>query len=83
MSKNTLFKKRCHFWFWLISAEAPIFIVFPGLHCFGPKKILAKTDSVHENARFSALLTQIVGQSPEIIRKYVFHAGKCFEGGGG
>ena len=52
MSKNTFFKKRCHFWFWAISAETTIFIVFPGLHCFGPKNFLAKTDSVHENAVF-------------------------------
>ena len=29
--------------------------MFPALHCFGPKKILAKTDSVHENARFFSL----------------------------
>ena len=36
-------------------AETTIFIVFPGLHCFGPKKISAKTDSVHENARFFSL----------------------------
>ena len=55
MSKNTFFKKRCHFWFWPISAETTIFIVFPGLHCFGPKNFLAKTDSVHENARFFSL----------------------------
>ena len=52
MSKNTFFKKKCHFCFWAISAETPIFIVFPALHCFGPKKILAKTDSCNENARF-------------------------------
>ena len=55
MSKNTFFKKRCHFCFWAISAETPIFIVFPALHCFGPKKILAKTDSCNENARFFSL----------------------------
>ena len=35
------------------------FIVLPGLHCFGQKH-LAKTDSMHENARFSPFLTQIV-----------------------
>ena len=39
MSKNTFFKKRCHFWFWAISAETTIFMVFPGLHCFGPKRL--------------------------------------------
>ena len=61
MSKNTFFKKRCHLLrFWTISAETTTFIVFPGLHCFGPKTFLAKTDSVHENARFSPFLTQIV-----------------------
>ena len=38
MSKTPFSKKRCHFWFWAISTETPIFIVFPGLHCFGPKK---------------------------------------------
>ena len=38
MSKTPCSKKRCHFWFWAISAETTIFIVFPGLHCFGPKK---------------------------------------------
>ena len=52
VKKTPFSQKRCHFWFWAISAETTIFIVFPGLHCFGPKKILAKTDSVHENARF-------------------------------
>ena len=36
--KTPFSKKRCHFWFWAISAETPIFIVFPVLHCFGPKK---------------------------------------------
>ena len=30
MSKNTLFQKK-------VSAETPIFIVLPALHCFGPK----------------------------------------------
>ena len=50
MSKKTPFsKKRCHFWFWAISAETTIFIGF-----------WAKTDSVHEHARFSPFLTQIV-----------------------
>ena len=38
MSKNTFFQKRCHFCFFAISAETPIFIVFSALHCFGPKK---------------------------------------------
>ena len=57
MSKNTFFKEKV--WFWAISAETPIFIVFPALHCFGPKKNLAKTDSCNENALFSSFLTQI------------------------
>ena len=57
MSKNTFFKENVScFWFWAISAETPIFIVFPGLHCFGPKKkIWAQTDSCNENARFFSL----------------------------
>ena len=43
MSKSTFFKKKwCHFWFWAISAETTIFIVFPGLHCFGLKKFWPK-----------------------------------------
>ena len=40
--KNTFFKKRCHFWFWPISAETTISIVFPLLHCFGPKTFWPK-----------------------------------------
>ena len=61
MSKKTFFQKKRHFCCFAISAETPISIVFPALHCFGPKKILAKTDSVHENERFlSPFLTQIV-----------------------
>ena len=36
MSRNT-FKKECHFWFWAISAETTIFIVYPGFHRFGPE----------------------------------------------
>ena len=58
--KTPFSKQRCHFWFWAISAEITNFIVFPGFDCFGPK-ILARTDSVHENAcGFSPFLTQIV-----------------------
>ena len=62
MSKNTFFQKKVSFLlFFAISAETPIFIVFSALHCFGPKKILAKTDSCNENARFLfPFLTQIV-----------------------
>ena len=41
--KNTLFQKKVSFLLFAISAETPIFMVFPALHCFGPKKILAKT----------------------------------------
>ena len=58
--KHLFQRKGVIFWFWAISAETTIFIVFPGLHCFGPKKILAKTDSVHEHALFSPFLTEIV-----------------------
>ena len=43
MSKKHLFsQKRRHLWFWAISAETTIFIVFPGLHCFGPKKFFGQ-----------------------------------------
>ena len=61
-AKKTPFSKECFILgFGQISAETTIFIVFPGFHCFGPKKSLAKTDSVHENVRFSSpFLTQIV-----------------------
>ena len=66
-------KKRCHFWFWAISAETTIFIVFPGLHCFGPKNTFwPKVDSVHENARFSPFLTQIVSGNV-LLKINVFH----------
>ena len=35
MSNKTFFKKRCHFWFWAISAETTIFfLLFAGFHCF-------------------------------------------------
>ena len=53
--KNTFFKKKVSFWFRAISVETTIFIVFHGLHCFGPKKFWAKTDSVHQKARFFSL----------------------------
>ena len=53
MSKKHPFpKKGVIFAFLQFPLETPIFIVFPALHCFGPKKILAKTDSVHKNAAF-------------------------------
>ena len=42
MSKNTFFQKRCHFCFFAISTETPIFIVFPAFYCFGPKKFWPK-----------------------------------------
>ena len=39
MSKKHPFPKKVSFLlFFTISAETPIFIVFPALHCFGPKK---------------------------------------------
>ena len=53
--KTPFQKKKCHFWFWTVSAETTIFIVFPGFHCFGFKNILAATDSVHENSRLFSL----------------------------
>ena len=49
--KKHLFQKKCHFWFWTISAETTIFIVLPVFHCFGPQIFWAKTN-VHENAFF-------------------------------
>ena len=54
MSKTLFFffQKRCHFWFWAISVETTVFIVFTGFHCFGPSNFLAQTGSVHENVRF-------------------------------
>ena len=55
MSKTPFSQKRCHFWFWAMSAETAIFIVFLGLQCFWSQKFLAKTDSVHENVRFFSL----------------------------
>ena len=42
VKKTPFSKKRCHFCFWAISAETTIFIVFPGLHYFGPKKNLGQ-----------------------------------------
>ena len=42
VKKTPFSKKRCHFCFWAISAETTIFIVFPGLHCFGPKKFFGQ-----------------------------------------
>ena len=54
--KNTFFKKRCHFWFWPISAKPTIFTVFLGFHRLVQKHFWARTDSVHENARFFSLL---------------------------
>ena len=53
-SSNTFLKRWRHFGFWAISAETTIFIVFPGFHCFGHKKMLGQ-NSVHENARFFSL----------------------------
>ena len=53
MSKNTFFKKKVSF---LVLANFHwnlYFIVFPGLPCLVQKRILAKTDSVHDNAFFS------------------------------
>ena len=55
MSKHTFSKKRCHFGF----GQFPLKPLFG--ECFlvyivlGQKNVLAKTDSVHENARFFSL----------------------------
>ena len=57
LSKTPFSKKRCHFCFFCLfanSAETPFYSV----SCFAlfwSKKNLAKTDSVHENARFFSL----------------------------
>ena len=42
VKKTPFQRKRCHFWFWAISAETTIFIAFPGLHCFGQKKLFCQ-----------------------------------------
>ena len=58
--KTPFSKKRCHFCFFAISAETPIFIVFL-LHCFGPKKTFLPKQIVCTKMRvFSPFLTQIV-----------------------
>ena len=61
VKKHTFFKEKCViFWFWTISVETPIFIVFL-LYTVLVQKILVKTDSCNENALFfSPFLTQIV-----------------------
>ena len=69
VKKDTLFQKKVSFllfcfFFFAISAETPIFIVFPALHCFGPKKF-GQTDSVHENARFFSL------PDPNSVRQFL------------
>ena len=75
MSKKHLFpKKGVIFAFFAISAETPIFIVLPALHCFGLKKILTKTDSCNENARFFSLPdTNSVRQFLLKIYFFIFH----------
>ena len=55
MSKNTLSPKKVSFLFFLQFPLKPLFIVFPALHCSGPKKFWPKQNSVHENARFFSL----------------------------
>ena len=62
MSKNTLFQKKVSFLFFFgnfrwnpYCCSASCFALFWSKH-----KILAKTDSVHENAHFSPFLTQLV-----------------------
>ena len=58
--KKHLFPKKVSFLFFAISAETPIFIVFPALHCFGPKKIWPKQIVCTKMRVFSPFLTQIV-----------------------
>ena len=53
--QKTFSKKRCHFWYWAISAETTILMCFLLYTVLDPKKFLAKTDSVHENASFISL----------------------------
>ena len=72
MSKNTFSKKRCHFWFWAISAETTIFIVCPDLHCFGQKKFWPKQIVCTKMRVFSPFLTQIV--SGNFCWKSIFFA---------
>ena len=62
VKKHPFPKKRCHFlfFFFAISSETPIFIVFPALHCFGPKKIWPKQIVCTTMRVFSPFLTQIV-----------------------
>ena len=57
-----LFQKKCHLWFWAISAETTIFYSASWFTLFWAKKFLAKTDSVHENAFFSLPDTNSVRQ---------------------
>ena len=70
VKKTPFSQTRCHFWFWAISAETTIFISFSWFTLFGPKKFLAKTDSVHEIALFSPFLTQMV--SGNFCKKSIF-----------
>ena len=61
VKKHLFQRKGVIFGFGQFPLKPLFFIVFPALHCFGPKKNLAKTDSCNENARFSSpFLTQIV-----------------------
>ena len=72
MSTKTPFsKKRCHFWFWAISAENHYFFSFSWFALFWSK--LAKTDSVHENAFFSLPDTNSVRQFLLKILFLLFH----------
>ena len=40
--KTPFLKKRCHFWFWAVSAETTIFKVFPGFIVLAPKNFWPK-----------------------------------------
>ena len=61
MSKNTFFKEKVSFLVLSNFRWNRYFYSFSWFTLFwSKKKILAKKDSVHENARFSPFLTQIV-----------------------
>ena len=60
MSKNTLFQKKESFLVLGNFRWNHYFYSASWFTLFWAKKFLAKTDSVHENVRFSPFLTQIV-----------------------
>ena len=60
MSKDTFFQKKVSFLVLGNFRWNPYFYSVSCFALFWSKSILAKTDGVHENARFSPFLTQIV-----------------------